>query len=90
MQRQDHYASIGRNLESQVNAKTKALSQEAKKLSPEERIELIEDRQDSLDPIDPEIDRAWAEEALDRLAAYLRGELKATPFEEIVEKYRKP
>jgi putative addiction module component (TIGR02574 family) len=72
-----------------MNAKTKALSQEAKKLSPEERIELIEELQRSLDPTDPEIDRAWAEEARDRLAAYLRGEMEATPFEEILQKYVK-
>ena len=73
-----------------MNAKIKALSQEARRLSPEERIELIEDLQGSLDPIDPEIDRLWAEEARDRLAAYLHGELKARPFEEIIKKYHKP
>jgi putative addiction module component (TIGR02574 family) len=72
-----------------MNAKTKALSEEARKLSPEERIALIEDLQRSLDPIDPEIERAWAEEARDRLAAYLRGEMGATPFEEILQKYAK-
>jgi tetrahydromethanopterin S-methyltransferase subunit B len=33
-----------------MDAKTKALSEEARKLSPEERIELIEDLQRSLDP----------------------------------------
>jgi putative addiction module component (TIGR02574 family) len=73
-----------------MNAKTKALSEEARRLSPEERIELIEDLQGSLDPVDPEIDRLWADEARDRLAAYLRGELKARPFEEILKKYHKP
>jgi hypothetical protein len=36
-----------------MDAKTKALSEEARKLSPEERIELIEDLQRSLDPTDP-------------------------------------
>ena len=72
-----------------MNTKTKALSEEARKLSPEERIALIEDLQRSLDPIDPEIERAWAEEARDRLAAYLRGEMEARPFEEILRKYAK-
>jgi putative addiction module component (TIGR02574 family) len=66
------------------------LSEEARRLSPEERIELIEDLQGSLDPIDPEIDRLWAEEARNRLVAYLRGELKARPFEEILKKYQGP
>ena len=67
-----------------MNAKTKALSEEARKLSPEERIALIEDLQRSLDPIDPEIERAWAEEARDRLAAYRRGEIEAIPLEEVI------
>ena len=72
-----------------MNAKVKALSEEARKLTPEERIELIEDLQRSLDPTDPEIDRLWAEEARDRLGAYLRGEMEAIPFEEILRKYGK-
>jgi putative addiction module component (TIGR02574 family) len=63
-----------------MNAKTKALSEEARKLSREERIALIEDLQNSLDPIDAEIERAWAEEARDRLADYLRGEMDAIPL----------
>jgi putative addiction module component (TIGR02574 family) len=72
-----------------MNAGVKALSEQARKLTPEERIELIEDLQRSLDPTDPEIDRLWAEEARDRLSAYLRGEMEAIPFEEILRKYGK-
>ncbi|MBC8019666.1 MAG: addiction module protein [Methyloceanibacter sp.] len=67
-----------------MNAKTKALSQEARRLSPEERIALIEDLQRSLVPADPEIDRAWAEEARDRLNAYRRGEIEAITLEEVI------
>jgi putative addiction module component (TIGR02574 family) len=67
-----------------MNAKTKALSQEARKLSPDERIALIEDLQRSLVPTDPEIDRAWAEEARDRLNAYRRGEIEAITLEEVI------
>ena len=67
-----------------MNAKTKALSEEARKLRAEERIALIEDLQRSLDPIDPEIDRAWAEEARDRLDAYRRGEIEAITLEEVI------
>ena len=72
-----------------MNAKVKALSEQARKLTPEERIELIEDLQRSLHPTDPEIDRLWAEEAKDRLAAYLRGEMEARTLDEIVRKYRR-
>ena len=67
-----------------MNAKTKALSEEARKLSPEERVALIEDLQRSLVPVDPEIERAWADEARSRLDAYRRGELEAIPFEEVI------
>jgi len=74
-----------------MNAKIKALSEQARKLTPEERIELVEDLLGSLDPTtDPEIDRLWAEEAKDRLAAYLRGEMQAKTLDEIVQKYRRP
>jgi putative addiction module component len=62
-----------------MNAKTKASAKRPR-----------EDLQGSLDPIDPEIDRLWAEEARNRLVAYLRGELKARPFEEILKKYQGP
>ena len=67
-----------------MNAKTKALSEEARKLSPEERIALIEDLQRSLIPLDPEIERAWVDEARSRLDAYRRGEIEAIPFEEVI------
>jgi putative addiction module component (TIGR02574 family) len=73
-----------------MNAKTKALSEQARKLTPEERAELIDDLMSSLCPTDPEIDRALAEEARDRFAAYLRGEMTAKPFEEIRKKYLRP
>jgi putative addiction module component (TIGR02574 family) len=73
-----------------MNAKTKALIEEARGLTPEERIELIEGLLDSLNAADPEIERLWAEEARDRLEAYRRGEIEAKPFEEILAKYSKP
>ena len=70
-----------------MNPRTKALSAQARSLSAEEKIELVEDLLQSLDPTDAEIDRAWAEEAQDRLAAYLKGELKAKTLPEILQKY---
>lgn len=72
-----------------MNAKVKALSEQARKLTPEERIALIEDLQRSLQPTDPEIDRLWAEEAKDRLEAYRRGEIDAIPLEEVIASIRK-
>ena len=39
---------------------------------------------------DPEIDKAWAEEARDRLAAWRRGELKSRPAADVLAKHLKP
>lgn len=66
----------------------KTLSDQARKLSPAERIELVDDILASLDEPDPNIDRLWAAEAEDRLAAYRRGEIKAIPLQEVLAKYR--
>ena len=67
---------------------TKTLSAEARKLSPAERIDLVDDILASLDEPDPNIDRQWAKEADDRLAAYRRGEIQAVPLEQVLAKYR--
>jgi putative addiction module component (TIGR02574 family) len=66
----------------------KELSAKARKLSPAERLELVDDLLASLDEADPQIDRLWAKEAEDRLAAYRRGEIKAVPLQEVLAKYR--
>lgn len=71
-----------------MNEKAKALGEQARALNPQERIALVEDVLDSLDRPDPAIDRLWAAEARERLAAYRRGELTATDLSEIVAKYR--
>ena len=51
-------------------------------------IELVDSILASLDEPDPNIDRLWAKEAEDRLAAYRRGEIKAVPLQEVLAKYR--
>ena len=66
----------------------KNLSTQARKLSPAERLELVDDLLMSLDESDPGNDGLWAKEAEDRLAAYRRGELKAIPLQEVLAKYR--
>lgn len=86
----------------------KELSAKARKLSPAERLELVDDRWSlcflrscrpclrssrlcllaSLDEPDAQIDRLWAKEADERLAAYRRGEIKAVPLQEVLAKYR--
>ena len=65
----------------------KILSEKARRLSPAERIELVDSILASLDEPDPAIERLWAREAEDRLAAYRRGEIKAVPLKEVLAKY---
>ena len=71
-----------------MNAKAKALGAQARELSPQDRIALVEDVLDSLDQADPTIDRLWAKEAGERLAAYRRGEIVARDLSDIIAKYR--
>lgn len=69
-----------------MNAIVKTLTEEAKKLTPEERIELVDEILVGIEA-DPAIDRQWVEEAQRRYSAYLRGEQKAVELEEILAKY---
>jgi putative addiction module component (TIGR02574 family) len=71
-----------------MSDEAKTLIEQARALPPRDRIALVEDVLDSLDRADPEIDRLWAREAGDRLAAYRRGELAAKDLGDIVAKYR--
>ena len=66
----------------------KKLSAQARNLPPAERIELVDEILASLDETDPAIDRLWAKEAEERLAAYRRGEIKALALKEVLAKYR--
>lgn len=67
----------------------RTLIERARALSPEDRIALVEDVLDSLDRADPDIDKLWAREATNRMAAYRRGELAARDLSEVVAKYLK-
>jgi putative addiction module component (TIGR02574 family) len=87
LQRRDDRPPQKRRLRAPSYA-TKTLSNEARKLSPAERIELVDDILASLDEPDPAIDRLWAREAEERLAAYRRGEIKALALEKVLVKYR--
>lgn len=59
------------------------LLEQALKLNPAERFELVDQVLHSLDQPDPEIDRLWIEEAERRLASYRAGKAKGIPAEEI-------
>jgi len=55
----------------------------ALQLKAAERYEVVEKIMQSLDKPDPEIDMAWAEEALHRARACDAGRMKTLPFEDI-------
>jgi len=71
-----------------MSERAEALVKEAHKLSPAERVELVNGILASLDEPDGEIDRLWAAEAEERVAAYRRGEIKAVEFNEVLAKYQ--
>jgi putative addiction module component (TIGR02574 family) len=71
-----------------MSDEAKTILAQARALSPQDRIALVEDLLDSLDRADPDMDRLWALEANGRLAAYRRGELAAKDLAAIVAKYR--
>lgn len=60
------------------------IEKQARLLSPEERVRLVQVLIESLrDSSVPEIEAAWAREISARLAAYERGELKTYAAEEV-------
>ena len=71
-----------------MNEQVKKLADEASKLSPDERAELVEGILESFDPIDPSNDALWLAETQDRVQAYQRGEITAVEMDEVLEKHR--
>ena len=66
---------------------TEQLVDEARKLSPAQRIDLIETILATLTEPEREWDTAWVHEAEDRVAAYLRGNMQAVDFDEALAKH---
>ncbi len=67
---------------------TKELVQEIEKLSPTERVRLIDlVIKGTINP-DAEIERIWIREAEARWNAFERGEVSAVPYESVMAKYR--
>jgi putative addiction module component (TIGR02574 family) len=62
---------------------TRELLEQARKLDPAERLELVDAVLQSLDQPDPTIDHVWLEEAERRLAAYRAGKVRGVPAEDI-------
>jgi putative addiction module component (TIGR02574 family) len=65
------------------------LGEAARKLSPAERIRLVDEILSSLDQANPSLDATWAAEVEDRIAAYRRGEIRALELSEVLSKYNR-
>jgi putative addiction module component (TIGR02574 family) len=63
---------------------TRELVDQARNLSPAQRLELVDALLHSLDNPDPTIDAIWLTEAEKRLAAYRSGKIAGIPAEEIL------
>lgn len=72
-----------------MNERVKKISDQAKALPPDELAELVDDLIVRLHQTDPEIEKAWADEIEDRIAAHERGEMTSRPAVEVLAKYLK-
>ena len=61
----------------------KAIEKNILRLSPADRIHIVENILDSLHKPDPKIERAWIAESEKRFSAYKKGKIKGVPFETI-------
>ena len=61
--------------------------EKAKLLNPLDRLQLIDALLESLDKPNPEIEKLWLKESDARYEAYKRGELKATDWDKVKERY---
>ncbi|MBW2553412.1 MAG: addiction module protein [Deltaproteobacteria bacterium] len=66
-------------------AEPKVVINEGLQLKPAEKVIVIEALIRSLDVPDPNIEKAWADEAERRLKAYKEGKLETISFEEMFE-----
>ena len=61
----------------------KIIINEGLQLKPAEKVIVIEALIKSLDLVDPEIEKAWADEAERRLEAYREGKIKTIRYKEL-------
>jgi putative addiction module component (TIGR02574 family) len=65
------------------------LGREARKLSPAERIRLVDEILSSIDQTDRSLDASWAMEVEDRITAYRRGEIRAVELSDVLSMYNR-
>lgn len=72
-----------------MNERVRKLSEEIRRLSPEEQADLLDEILVNLDQASPaETDKAWLIEIKRRVAAYDRGEIVARDAREALGKYK--
>ena len=71
-----------------MNQRVEFLAKQASLLKPEERLALIERILETIEPVAPDLEKAWIEEAEDRWAAYKRGEMEAYDADEVMAELR--
>ena len=71
-----------------MTKQTRDLAEQAAKLTPSERIALVEEILASVPTDDAAWKAAWAKEAADRTAAYDRGEMVAADSEDVLAKLK--
>ena len=64
------------------------LVHEIEKLSPTERVQIVNIVIRDIIRPDSSIDKIWAQEALSRWDAYKKGDIKTIPYEEVMSKYK--
>jgi putative addiction module component (TIGR02574 family) len=70
-----------------MNAAIKTLTDEAGKLTLDERMELVDKILATMHPTASDIEQAWKIEIKGRFDAYRRGEMEAKDFDEVMRKY---
>ncbi len=70
-----------------MTANVKDLLEHALTLPAEERATLVDELLASFEPPDDRIDALWAQEAMDRLAAYDAGKVQAIPAEAVLAEF---
>ncbi len=81
--------ACGRLLSYNHHMTVRQILEEAKRLEPIERAELVEQLFATFEVADPAVDAAWAVEVEDRLAGYRAGKIQALPFEDVLKDVNK-
>ncbi|MDO9225130.1 MAG: addiction module protein [Pseudomonadota bacterium] len=72
-----------------MNIQIEAMVEQAKALTAEERVALLDALNELINPPDAAWQEAWAKESEDRLTAYEQGRIEAEDFDVVMARLRK-